>query len=123
MAHFKRSELQCFVNQRDKSPPPVFAGRQLVLSDVFTIAAETRHKRIGLEAGFPALEGGELSRSLCIVQYKRAAQWPPPCDGSGLPAVRTRRGLAGPLLIAVARERRPASGSRLGTTQAWACSR
>ena len=77
MAHFKRSELQCFVNQRDKSPPPVFVGRQSVLSDVFTIAAETRHKRIGIEAGLPALEGGELSRSLCIVQYKRAAQWPP----------------------------------------------
>ena len=69
----------------------MFVGRQLVLSDVFTIAAETRHKRIGLEARLPVLEGGESSRSLCIVQYKRAAQWPPPCDGSGLPAVRTRR--------------------------------
>ena len=57
MANFKRSELQRFVNMREKSPPPVFAGRQSVLSDILTIAAETRHERVGIPGNTTVITG------------------------------------------------------------------
>ena len=57
MANFKRSELQRFVNRREKSPPPVFAGRQSVLSDILTIAAETRHERVGIPGNTTVITG------------------------------------------------------------------
>ncbi len=57
MANFKRSELQRFVNRREKSPPPVFVGRKSVLNDVLTIAAETRQERIGIPGNTTVLTG------------------------------------------------------------------
>ena len=57
MAYFKRSELQRFVNMREKSPPPVFVGRKSVLSDVLTIAAQTRQERFGIPGCTTVIQG------------------------------------------------------------------
>ncbi|MCY4305137.1 MAG: hypothetical protein OXC62_10245 [Aestuariivita sp.] len=48
MTSFHRDELQHFVNRCEKSPTPVFVGRQSVLTDVLTIATETRQERVGI---------------------------------------------------------------------------
>ncbi|MCY4289864.1 MAG: 50S ribosome-binding GTPase [Aestuariivita sp.] len=57
MANFKRSELQRFVNKREKSPPPVFVGRKSVLNDVLTISAETKQERVGIPGNTTVITG------------------------------------------------------------------
>ena len=57
MANVKRSELQHFVNRREKAPPPVFAGRKSILADILTIAAETRPERGGIPGNTTLITG------------------------------------------------------------------
>ncbi|MCY4288113.1 MAG: 50S ribosome-binding GTPase [Aestuariivita sp.] len=57
MANFKRSELQRFVRLREKSPPPVFVGRQSILNDVLTIAVQTSQERAGIPGNTTVIQG------------------------------------------------------------------
>ena len=57
MAHFKRTALQRFVHLREKSPPPVFVGRQAVIHDILTIADQTRQEKTGIPGNTTVITG------------------------------------------------------------------
>ena len=72
MASFQRTALQRFVHLREKSPPPVFVGRQAVVNDILTIAAQTKEEKRGIPGNTTVITGapgagkssvlGELTR-------------------------------------------------------------
>ena len=57
MDHFKRSALQRFIHLREKSPPPVFVGRQAVIHDILMIANQTRQEKTGIPGNTTVITG------------------------------------------------------------------
>ncbi|MCY4304483.1 MAG: hypothetical protein OXC62_06855, partial [Aestuariivita sp.] len=57
MANFKRSELRHFVDDGEKSPPPVFVGRQDVLKHVLTKATRTSDRKSGIPGNTTVIQG------------------------------------------------------------------
>ena len=57
MASFQRSALQRFIRLREKSPPPVFVGRQAVINDILTIAGQTWVEKTGIPGNTTVITG------------------------------------------------------------------
>ncbi len=57
MSEFKRAELQRFVWMREKSYPPVFVGRQVLLDEILTIARMTGAEGVGIPGNTTVIQG------------------------------------------------------------------
>ncbi|MCY4304505.1 MAG: hypothetical protein OXC62_06975 [Aestuariivita sp.] len=57
MSEFKRTALHDFVHMRGKSPPPIFVGRNDVITDILTIAKKTKTNRVGIPGNTTVIQG------------------------------------------------------------------
>ncbi|MCY4287617.1 MAG: AAA family ATPase [Aestuariivita sp.] len=69
MVEFQREGLQHFVNMREKSHPPVFVGRQILLRDILTIAETTGKEGVGIPGNTTVIQGAPGAGKSAVLSY------------------------------------------------------